>query len=54
MPSESVHLILSDIPYGIGADHWDVLHRNTNSAYLGRSPAQRLAGAVFQRRPETH
>ena len=50
VPSESVHLILSDIPYGIGADHWDVLHHNTNSAYLGRSPAQRLAGAVFQRR----
>jgi len=50
VPSESVHLILSDIPYGIGADHWDVLHHNTNSAYLGRSPAQRAAGGVFQRR----
>ncbi len=50
VPSESVHLILSDIPYGIGADHWDVLHRSTNSAYLGHSPAQQSAGAVFQRR----
>jgi len=48
--SESVHLILSDIPYGIGADGWDVLHDNKNSAYLGSSPAQKNAGAIFQRR----
>ena len=40
IPDESVHLILSDIPYGIGAETWDVLHNNTNSAYLGQSPAQ--------------
>jgi site-specific DNA-methyltransferase (adenine-specific) len=46
----SVHLILSDIPYGIGADDWDVLHANTNSAYQGMSPAQAKAGAVFKRR----
>ena len=26
VPDESVHLILSDIPYGIGAEDWDVLH----------------------------
>mgnify|MGYP001608040290 CR=1 FL=1 len=45
-----VHLILSDIPYGIGADEWDVLHNNTNSALLGASPAQFKAGAVFRRR----
>ena len=36
----SVDLFLSDIPYGIGLDDWDVLHNNTNSAYLGSSPAQ--------------
>lgn len=48
--SKSVHLILSDIPYGIGADDWDVLHNNTNSAYLGSSPAQKTAGAVFKKR----
>lgn len=48
--SESVHLILSDIPYGIGAEDWDVLHDNTNSAYLGSSPAQKTAGAVFKKR----
>ena len=44
----SVHLILSDIPYGIGAETWDVLHSNTNSALLGTSPAQAKAGAVFR------
>lgn len=48
--TESTHLILSDIPYGIGADEWDVLHDNTNSAYLGTSPAQAKAGAVFKKR----
>lgn len=48
--SDSVHLILSDIPYGIGADDWDVLHNNTNGAYLGASPAQAKAGAVFKKR----
>ncbi|EYF05594.1 DNA-methyltransferase [Chondromyces apiculatus] len=50
IPDASVHLILSDIPYGIGADAWDVLHENTNSALLGASPAQQRAGAVFRRR----
>lgn len=48
--AESVHLILSDIPYGIGAEDWDVLHNNTNTAYLGSSPAQKNAGAVFKKR----
>lgn len=50
LPDNSVHLILSDIPYGIGADEWDVLHDNKNSALLGSSPAQEKAGAVFKRR----
>jgi len=50
MPGASVHLILSDIPYGIGAEDWDVLHDNTNSAYLGSSPAQEKAGAIFKKR----
>ncbi|MCL2660930.1 MAG: site-specific DNA-methyltransferase [Acidobacteriaceae bacterium] len=50
LPESSVHLILSDIPYGIGADDWDVLHDNTNSAYLGSSPAQEKAGAIFKKR----
>lgn len=38
--SDSIHLILSDIPYGISFDEWDVLHNNTNSSLLGKSPAQ--------------
>jgi site-specific DNA-methyltransferase (adenine-specific) len=46
---ESIHLLLSDVPYGIGLDDWDVLHNNTNTAYLGRSPAQRGKSA-FKRR----
>ena len=50
LETSSIHLILSDIPYGIGADKWDVLHSNTNSALLGTSPAQVRAGAVFRRR----
>ncbi len=50
IPDESVHMILSDIPYGIGTEIWDVLHNNTNTAYLGTSPAQRKAGAVFRKR----
>jgi site-specific DNA-methyltransferase (adenine-specific) len=39
--SESIDLFLSDIPYGINLDEWDVLHKNTNSALLGESPAQK-------------
>lgn len=50
LPSEAFHLILSDIPYGIGAEDWDVLHSNTNSAYRGSSPAQKAAGRVFKAR----
>ncbi len=37
---DSVHLCLSDIPYGINLADWDVLHANTNSALGGSSPAQ--------------
>jgi site-specific DNA-methyltransferase (adenine-specific) len=43
-------LILSDIPYGIAAEDWDVLHPNTNSALLGSSPGQVKAGAIFKKR----
>jgi site-specific DNA-methyltransferase (adenine-specific) len=50
VPDQSVHLILSDIPYGIGAETWDVLHDNTNNALLGASPAQKKAGAIFSKR----
>lgn len=50
IPPNSVHLIASDIPYGIGVDDWDVLHANTNQAYMGSSPAQKKAGAIFKKR----
>ena len=50
LPPESIHLIASDIPYGIGVDAWDVLHDNANSALLGASPAQTRAGAIFKTR----
>ncbi|TLY73925.1 MAG: site-specific DNA-methyltransferase, partial [Gammaproteobacteria bacterium] len=50
LPDDFVHMILSDIPYGIGADEWDVLHDNSNGAFLGSSPAQQKAGAVFKKR----
>jgi len=42
-------LFLSDIPYGISLDDWDVLHHNTNSALLGQSPAQ-MGKSAFKRR----
>ena len=46
---DSIELLLSDIPYGIATDDWDVLHRNRNSALLGESPAQQGKPA-FKRR----
>lgn len=48
--SESIHLILSDIPYGISFADWDVLHTNTNSALGGASPAQNRIGSGFKTR----
>lgn len=45
----SIDLFLSDIPYGINLDRWDVLHKNTNSALLGNSPAQ-VGKSGFKRR----
>ena len=47
---ESIDAIISDIPYGISYEEWDVLHNNTNSALLGSSSAQRKAGDVFKHR----
>lgn len=48
--SDSVHAIISDIPYGINCDEWDILHDNKNSAYGGASSAQLFAGSLFKRR----
>ena len=49
LDDDSIELLLSDIPYGIAMDDWDVLHRNQNSALLGKSPAQQ-GKAAFERR----
>lgn len=40
LPDDSVDAIISDIPYGIDFQDWDVKHKNVNSALLGSSPAQ--------------
>ena len=50
IPRDFVHLVASDIPYGIGMESWDVIHENSNSAYLGSSPAQQRAGKIFSKR----
>ena len=49
LKDSSVDLFLSDIPYGINLDEWDVLHKYTNSALLGESPAQK-GKSGFKRR----
>jgi len=49
LDNNSIELFLSDIPYGISLADWDVLHNNTNSALLGKSPAQEGKSA-FKRR----
>ena len=49
LEDNSIELFLSDIPYGISLDTWDVLHSNTNSALLGQSPAQ-AGKSGFKRR----
>ena len=49
LEDDSIELLLSDIPYGIALDDWDVLHSNRNSALLGESPAQQGKSA-FKRR----
>lgn len=49
LDTDSIDLFLSDIPYGINIDEWDVLHNNTNSALLGSSPAQ-FGKTGFKRR----
>jgi len=46
---QKIDLFLSDIPYGISLNDWDVLHNNNNSALLGSSPAQKQKSG-FKRR----
>ncbi len=50
LQDHSIDLFLSDIPYyGISLDDWDILHSNTNSALLGKSPTQK-GKSGFKRR----
>lgn len=49
LPDDSIHCMISDIPYGINLDDWDVLHPNTNAGLLGQSPAQ-VGKSAFKRR----
>lgn len=48
--NEYVHAIISDIPYGICYEDWDILHNNSNSALGGTSSAQLEMGNLFKRR----
>ena len=45
----SIDCVISDIPYGIDFEEWDVTHNNTNSALLGQSP-QNIDSDVFKKR----
>lgn len=47
--SNSVHAVISDIPYGISFSDWDIKHNNKNSALLGKSPAQEKSD-LFKKR----
>lgn len=49
LADNSIHALVSDIPYGISLNDWDVLHANTNGALLGQSPAQ-VGKLGFKRR----
>ena len=48
--SENIDLVLSDIPYGISYDNWDILHNNTNTALGKASISQLKYGNTFKRR----
>lgn len=50
MDDNSIDLILTDIPYGISYEDWDILHNNKNSALGGSTKAQKEAGNIFKRR----
>ena len=49
IPDGSVDAVISDIPYGIDFDVWDITHNNSNSALLGQSP-KNLESSVFKNR----
>ena len=49
IPDGSVDAVISDIPYGIDFDTWDVTHNNSNSALLGQSP-KNVGSKLFKSR----
>jgi len=49
LEDQSIDVVLSDIPYGINFDEWDVLHKNTNSALMGSTKHQEK-NTTFKRR----
>lgn len=49
IPDGSVDAVVSDIPYGIDFEQWDITHKNTNSALLGQSP-KNVNSKVFKSR----
>ena len=49
IPDGSVDAIISDIPYGIDYDVWDITHNNSNSALLGQSP-KNVESKIFKTR----
>lgn len=50
LESESVHAIISDVPYGISFDEWDVIHNNSNSALGKDNSLEKQANGVFKKR----
>ena len=49
IPDGSIDVCISDIPYGIDFDEWDVTHNNSNSALLGQSP-KNVGSKLFKSR----
>lgn len=45
----SIHLLLSDIPYGISLDDWDVLHHNTATTLLEKNKSAVLKNGFKKR-----
>lgn len=48
--SDSIDLFLSDIPYWINLDSWDVFHQNTNSSFLWTPSEAQMGKGWFKKR----
>lgn len=49
LPTESIDIVMTDIPYGIDYSEWDTLHANTNNA-LGGASIHQAKDTSFKRR----